>query len=252
MYGISIKATDPSLVALDGFQNKTASPLLIYLSSILEEIEIDTPITNRLTVITNKEDLSTTEVPENNPQKFKTLPFIMVPPFLWNLMANIQDKLPKNVFIESLKIIDSFIDDNKEDDKLKPISKNSCTRLLTFLWAAKKSLLKSIHFLPSRDDSQVTELCHQRHSNCIKNEEEMLPTRDLEWEQLSEVIESSRTAISEKISATSKDPTDKKGFDVIPSHLSFLESLTLATWDLVLCLMSLTSEVIILFSCFLH
>jgi hypothetical protein len=74
--------TESLLVALDAFQNKMAKPLLIDQSSILEVIEIDTPITNRLTVITNQEDLSTTEVPENNLQKFKTLPFIMVPPFL--------------------------------------------------------------------------------------------------------------------------------------------------------------------------
>jgi hypothetical protein len=203
---------DPLLVALDGFKNKTATPLLIDQSSILEVIEIDTPITNRLTVITNKDDLPTTKVPENNPQKFKTLPFIMVPPFLWDLMANIKDKSPKNVFIKALKTIDSFIDNNKEDDSLKQISKNSCTRLLTFLWAAEKSLLKSIHFLPSGDDAQVIEWCRQRHSICIKNEEEAPSTRDLEWERLSEAIESSRTAISEKISESSKDSTEKKGF----------------------------------------
>lgn len=37
-------------------------------------------------------------------------------------------------------------------------------------------------------------------------------TRGLEWKCLSEAIESSRTAISKKISATSKETTDKKGF----------------------------------------
>ena len=51
-------------------------------------------------------------------RKFKTFPYILVPPFLWELVMKIGEKELDVAFMEILEEIDIFIDRNKECTKL--------------------------------------------------------------------------------------------------------------------------------------
>jgi hypothetical protein len=211
------------VVALDGFKRTKATPVLINTTSILAEIEINALTFTRIGVISDKESLTNLEAPTNNPQKFKSLPFIMLPPFLWETIINIEDKSPANVFMESSKTIKNFIDKHKENEQLNKVTKITCSNLLTFLWAATNNIMTSITFLPSGDDTKIQKWCHNRHLLCIKQETTPTPTTNIQEDELqciSEAIELSQTSLSESISAQSS--AEKKGFSKLDESVKNL------------------------------
>jgi hypothetical protein len=59
------------VVALDGFKQNKATPVLMDMNSILTEVKINAPTFTRIGVIANKESLSALEVPTNNPKNSK-------------------------------------------------------------------------------------------------------------------------------------------------------------------------------------
>ena len=61
--------------------------------------------------------------PEQNPQLFEHLPFILLPPLFLDMATKITDFSPSNVFIGFSKCIESFISDNKDIKKLNFIYK---------------------------------------------------------------------------------------------------------------------------------
>jgi hypothetical protein len=158
---------DPVLVALDGFSSAKAYPVLIDTESIFKDISVFAPTCTRLSVITDKASLLTTVAPDSNPQKFKHLPFLLLPPMFWNIATKIHDLSPSNVFVEFLKVIETFISDNKDNDELNTITKNSFSNILTFLWAATHNKVGNINILPSGDLQSVSDWAANHHNKCI-------------------------------------------------------------------------------------
>lgn len=142
----------PILTAIDGFKTDKAIPVLIDIDSLFKDLSCHALTFTRLSVITNKAAFDSTKAPDNNHPPFNHLPFIiLLPPFLWSL-SSLDDESPSNVVLKSIKTIHAFINNNKENRKLNSITKNTCSNLLTFLWAASRNKIKSINILPSRDN----------------------------------------------------------------------------------------------------
>ena len=206
---------EPLLVALDGF-GSNAIPIIININSISKDISKHAPTFTRLSTITEVDNLSLLEAPSQNPQRFKHLQFILLPPFLWQATIELEDKSPSNLFQTILKSIDVFIEENKEDNELNIINKKTFNNLLTFIWATEKGFIDSLDFHPVGDNPRVQEWLKARHQACIKNNlpRALTPTRELN--QISEALETSllqlRTSQSNQDKDLTENQTSTKGF----------------------------------------
>ena len=209
---------DPVIVALDGQKDK-AIPVLLDNTSLTSEVEIDAPIVSKLTTLAPNEKVSDLEPPTNNPQKFKSLPFIMLPPFIWPTALGLDDKSPDTVFKKISNCIDDFHEMNKDDDKLKTINKKHCGRILTFIWAASKDALASINILPPGEhEEKITSWSTSRHDSIMRRlrhgpQEQGQPEDDV-LRGLSSVIINSNDTLTNSISESIKNNnTKERGFD---------------------------------------
>lgn len=213
----------PTLVALDGFSSKTAYPVLLDVDSLFQDVSTFAPTSTRLSVITNKEDLKTTEAPDKNPQKFKHLPFIMLPPLFWETATNLKNLSPANVFLEFSNCIETFITDNAEDEDLKVVTKNSCSNIFTFIWAAAHSKVTSVNIIPSGDIPEISAWAETQHRKCIiqvTDNQHNLNNNDIQ--RLSTVIESTQQANQSIINETISSSSEKKGFDKLDKSVKNL------------------------------
>ena len=215
---------EPILVALDGFSTGKAYPVLIDIESIFKDISVFAPTFTRLSVITDKESLITTTAPENNPQKFKHLPFLLLPPLFWNIATKLKDLSPSNVFIEFLKCIESFISDNKDNDEFNSITKNSFNNVLTFLWAAAHAKVSNINILPSGDIPSISTWAKNHHNKCIKS---ITPPNNNQINnddilRLSTVLESTHQTNQSILNESSSTSSDKKGFEKLDESIKNL------------------------------
>ena len=119
------------------------------------------------------------------------------------------EKSPEALFIHMNKCIEDFVDENKEVDELKSISKTTCGNIYKFLWAASKELFPSAKILSSGDNEEVSKWCDDCHSICISK---VLSPPSPEKDCLSEVLEASRLLSTEPPTSTSSESSDKKGF----------------------------------------
>jgi hypothetical protein len=202
---------DPILVALNGFNHSTAVPVIIEIDSIFVEASTDAPNFTRLSTIADKESFNSLEAPDNLPQQFRQLPFILLPPFIWKTACQIKDKKPDSVFIEISKCIEDFIEDNQENNELNIVTKRMCSNIYTFLWAASKDEIPSVRTLTSVDERDIERWAALRHSHCIKKHQDApLPRQvnnNTEFNKIAEAIELQSATI---LASTSE--SSKKGF----------------------------------------
>jgi hypothetical protein len=201
---------DHILVALDSSSTNKASPVFIDIESIYNDISIEAPTFTRLSTISDTASLITAEAPQNNPQKFKHLPFILLPPFLWSHLLALRNKSPQNVFLETLSCIEKFIEDNKENNELQRVTKKACNNIITFLWAASKDKVPSLNLVPPGDDQAILKWSKDRHDLCIKAEtEEFTLPRTIETEIVQRANE-----VEEILNrrTTTTESQEKKGF----------------------------------------
>ena len=156
-----------------------------------------------------KEDFVGLSPPSTQATKFKAYPFIVIPPFLWSCVMSSTEKSPEALFIRMNKCIKDFVDENKEVDELKSISKTTCGNIYKFLWAASKELFPSAKILSSGDNEEVSKWCDDCHSICISK---VISPPSPEKDCLSEVLEASRLLSTEPPTSTSSESSDKKGF----------------------------------------
>ena len=71
------------LVALDGFSKQRQNPVIIYVNSMLVETEFEVPGLTCLYSITLTEEYLSTNHASRAALKFKSLLFLVFPPFLW-------------------------------------------------------------------------------------------------------------------------------------------------------------------------
>jgi hypothetical protein len=202
---------DPVLVALNGFNRETAVPVIVEIDSIFETITIDTPTFTRLSSIDDKDLLDSTDAPDSNAQRFEHLPFLLLPPFLWETACKIEDKSPSSAFLTFSKSIDAFIEKYKDDDDLKVVTKRTCSNIYTFLWAASKGLINSIRTLPSVDDNNIETWSKLRHSQCLAKPIARLPppiaNNNHDIDKITQAIEMQSASL-----LASQSESSRKGF----------------------------------------
>ena len=197
---------DNLLVALDGFSRPSATPVLLDIDSMLVESELEIPTVNRLVAVKMGEDFKNLDV-SRSAGKFKSLPFIVVPPFLWETVMKIGNKEFDTVFMEILKEIDNFIKRNEKNADLNSISRTTCGNLLTFIWCSAKGEIPSIRLIPSGDNEMILNWCNIRHSNCIESAEGV--SRESDPTRISTAEEIPRSA---PMTTTTVETGEKKSF----------------------------------------
>ena len=208
---------EPLLVALDGFGPK-AFPVIISINSISKDISKHAPTFTRLSTVTEGNRLSTLEAPSQNPQRFKHLQFVLLPPFLWKEVIELKEKTPSNLFQTVSKSIENFIETNKDDEDLNKINKKTFNNLLTFIWAAEKGFIESLNFHPVGDKKIVQDWLLARHQSCITpNKSPTDFSARSELNQISDALETSLTQMRNASQSTQDaDSTDNqsssKGF----------------------------------------
>lgn len=208
--GSSTWSPDPTIVALDGFKRNNSTQILFDTNSILKEVEVDLPLSTRILSLNSKDEIRESEAPANNPSKFKSLPFILLPPCLWNTVIEEEDKSPESIFVKVAESANKFIEDNKDDEILKTITKNDFLFILSFLWTAAKDKMEGLSFITAGDNENIQQWSIRRHLACIKPEKQQT-TREEELIRISEAIESSRSSIQSSLSSSKE--AEKKGFE---------------------------------------
>ena len=202
---------DPILVALNGLNREKAIPVIIEIDSIFETITIDTPTFTRLSSIDDKDLFDITEAPDSNAQRFIHLPFLLLPPFLWETASKIDDKSPSSVFLTFSKSIDAFIEKHQDDTDLNTVTKRTCSNIYTFLWAASKGHITSIRTLPSVDDNEIETWSNLRHSQCLTRKETRLTqpvvNHNRDFDKIAQAIELQSASL-----LASQTESSRKGF----------------------------------------
>ena len=153
----------PKLVALDGFKNNSAVPVQIDLDSLFTDISVHAPKFERLQAIKDADELITIEAPRTNPTKFKHLPFVLLPPFLWELFITNEDKSSSSLLlnlIPKLKEIEELYKDNEDSNQVA----DHCTHIAHFLWATNKNMVTSVSVAPPGDNESVLNWSKSRHA----------------------------------------------------------------------------------------
>ena len=207
----------PLLVALDGF-GSNALPVIISTNSISKDISKHAPTFTRLSTISDEDNLSTLEAPTQNPQRFKHLQFILLPPFLWKDIIELDEKSPSKLFQKVSKSIEDFVEHHKEDEDLKFITKKTFSNLLTFIWAAEKGFVESLNFHPVGDKMRVKEWHKARHQTCLKQPDK--PSNQPQIQNLNQISEALETSLIQ-MTQSSQLNKDKDSSDTQSSTKSF-------------------------------
>ena len=204
---------DPILVALNGLTRSTAIPVIIEIDSLFEATTINAPNFTRLSTISDRDSFNALEAPENHPQQFNHLPFVLLPPFLWQTACKTTEKSPDSIFLSFSNCIDSFIELHKNNDELNNVTKRTCTSIYTFLWAASQDEISSIRTLASVDDDIIEKWAKLRHSQCLQRTtvQTFQPRQEIQQNDFNKIAEAIELQ-SATILASSSSESSKKGF----------------------------------------
>ena len=161
------------LAALDGFGNNS-TPVILDKTSMTAIVEIRTPSTNKMRMWTTIDEIKNSTTPNSGPKNFNHAAFSILPPFIANQIIEDDTRDPLNLFVNCKKLIEAH-DQNHQNDQDYEKAAEHCRHLLTFLWAASKSLIPPTISITGIDDNEVTRWSSNRHSNCL-----ITPTNDIE------------------------------------------------------------------------
>ena len=186
---------DPKLVALDGFTSDSAVPVRIDLDSLFIDISVHAPKYDKLKAIKDAEELITLEAPRTNPSQFKHLPFVLLPPILWETFVSSKDRSAPELLLLLISKLKEIEDKNKDNDETNEVS-NHCLHIATFLWAAHKNIIPSIVVAPPGDNEEVLNWAKTRHTNCFPTRNTIRSNQDISndthsFASLSQAIEKS-------------------------------------------------------------
>ena len=145
---------ESKLVALDGFKNDSAVPVQIDLDSLFVDISVHAPKFERLQAVKDSDELITIEPPRTNPTQFKHLPFVLLPPILWELFISNEDKSAPSLFMNLIPKLKEIEETNKDNENSDEVA-DHCTHIAYFLWAANKNTVSSISVAPPGDNENV-------------------------------------------------------------------------------------------------
>ena len=121
----------PKVIALNGTGETQATPVQIDLDSISNDISTRAPTTEKLLSIQTKEELITVEAPDTGFESFKHLPFILLPPFLWEPILSSTSKKPEELFLIMKNSIIEFDTINSRSDDKDEVAE-ACYHILHF------------------------------------------------------------------------------------------------------------------------
>ena len=205
------------MVALDGLHD-SAIPIIFHPGKLFQETSLDAPTLTRLLSVDTKDDLKVLEAPTNNATKFDCLPFIILPPFLWEMFLQENDKSPESLFLATKLKITQFEDENKDNDQFQDVAKD-CNFLLLFLWATTKDLIPNIEISPPGEEMRVWDWARNRHNSCLPVQiNATVPPPQDSSASISRALESSLSRFPEIISNSfQNEESKKKGFDKLDS-----------------------------------
>ena len=183
---------ESKLVALDGFKNDTSVPVQIDLDSLFIDISVHAPKIERLITITERDELITIEPPRTNPTKFKHLPFVLLPPILWEVFISSEDKSAASLFMNLIPKLKEIEESNKNNEECNEVA-NHCAHIAIFLWAAMKNIIPSISVAPPGDNEAVLHWAKLRHTHVFPTSQKShpVPNDRQSLDSISKVIERS-------------------------------------------------------------
>ena len=153
------------IVALDGFVG-TSTPVLLDNACVTSKVELRTPALSRMRDFDTIEDIQSSSPPTTGPLNFKHMSFIILPPFITEHILEIDTREPAELLLNCKNFIAAYdLSNNNNPDFKKAI--DNCKNLITFLWAASKSLLPQMIFVTGYDDAEVLRWSSNRHNNCL-------------------------------------------------------------------------------------
>jgi hypothetical protein len=154
---------ESKLVALIGLKTNKATPVQIDLDSLFDDVSVHTPRYDRFKTVTDADQLLTLEPPRTNPDQFKHLPFVLLPPILWEMFILSEDRSVAALFLKLIPKLKEIEENNKDNDETNEIA-SSCVHIAQFLWAANKNLISSVSVAPTGDNECVLDWATTRHS----------------------------------------------------------------------------------------
>ena len=165
---------ESKVVALSGF-GEQAFPIVLGNDSISSEFEEVVPTLDSLIQMESIEDIKNLEVEDTDEDTLKSLPFMILPPFLWPTAAGIENRSPANVLLTvSTRISDHFSEIEQSVDFTLFQLQVSCKRLLQFLWLAVHSDLTPLVLIPPEGDKEISHWSEFCHLDCLQKQQRYL------------------------------------------------------------------------------
>ena len=109
-----ILVPESKVVAFNGFQH-TAFPMLIANSSITKVTDAEVPGIASLSDLSSVQEIKDLSSPkEDDKEVLSTLPFMLLPPFLWSTAMGLRNRSPENVLLSFLSRITDFRNEIEE------------------------------------------------------------------------------------------------------------------------------------------
>ena len=155
------------IVALDGF-DVTSTPVILDTTCVTSKVELRTPAISRMRNYDTIENIQSSSSPTTGPINFKHMSFIILPPFISEHILELDTRDPAELLLICKNLI--TVQDQSNDNNPEPKKTiENCRNLITFLWAASKSLIPQMIFVTGYDDTDVVRWSSNRHNNCLDN-----------------------------------------------------------------------------------
>ena len=162
--GTRLRPTN-KIVALDGF-DCSAIPVIIHTADLTQELSIQTPSYTRMKEMSTTEEVMNPST-RNGRTNFRHSPFVILPPFLFNPLVQMDSRDPAELLIACNKLISTFDSTIKEDPSYTQSADDNCKHVISFLWSACHGLVDPISFVPATDDIMTNNWSTTRHATCI-------------------------------------------------------------------------------------
>ena len=164
------------IVAMDGF-GTTARPVQLDEACLTATVDLRTPSGNSLKNLKSVEDIRTSTGPTSGRKNFQHLTFVILPPFLSNVIVTKETREPEEILVQCQELIKLHDEAHVDVTGFKKAA-DECKNILSFLWSATKGLIPSTIFVTGDDDPDTDKWGKRRHNNCITTQSQNLPNNN--------------------------------------------------------------------------
>ena len=162
--GTRIKPED-KIVALDGFETNS-TPVILDNDCVTSKVELRTPAYSKMVNWDSIDDIKSSLSPTSGQINFKHMSFVILPPFMTDHILDLDTRDPMELLLTCKDLMRDFDRSNNDNSDFKKAVDN-CKNLISFLWAASKSLIPQMIFVTACDDAEVSRWSLNRHNNCL-------------------------------------------------------------------------------------